>query len=104
MSGGSYNYLCFNTYELEHRSTELQDMERRLTASGYYAAARATRNVILFLECAHRAAQALEDVWHAVEWADSCDYSEEQVVKAVKKFSPWPPEPNAPEGGKAAPS
>ena len=92
MSGGSYNYLCFNLDELSSRRCDISHMAERLEDSGYYGAARATRNVLLLLEGAERCARELEDVWHAVEWAASGDGSEDKVRKAVAEFSPWPPE------------
>lgn len=91
VSGGSYNYLCWHADRLQEQRGDLGSMEHRLQSSGYYAAARATRDVIRFLDAAERAANALEDVWHAVEWADSGDSSEDRVREAVAKFSPWPP-------------
>jgi hypothetical protein len=92
VSGGSYNYLCFNTDELSTRRGDVSSMAERLERSGYFAAARATRNVLLLLDAAERSAKALEDVWHAVEWADSGDAAEDKVRKMVAEFSPWPPE------------
>lgn len=93
MSGGSYNYLCWaaDSGELSGRRDTITEMAERLEKSGYFAAARATRNVGILLDGAQRAAQELEDVWHAVEWADSGDSSEEQVRTAVAEFEPWPP-------------
>lgn len=91
MSGGSYNYLYCHVTGLDGRQEDITRMERRLQESGYYAAARATRDVLRMLEAAERIAQTLSDVWAAVEWADSGDSGEEQVVKAAEKFSPWPP-------------
>ena len=92
MSGGSYDYLCFNTDDLSSRTGAVQAMADRLEASGYYAAARSTRNVLLMLQAAERTAGALADVWQAVEWKDSNDWSEERVREAVAAFVPWPPE------------
>lgn len=91
MSGGSYNYLYCHVTGLDGRQEDIARMGRRLQESGYYAAARATRDVLRMLEAAERVAQSLEDVWHAVEWADSGDYGEDQVREVVGKFSPWPP-------------
>ena len=93
MSGGSYNYLCWarETGELSGRRGTITEMAERLEKSGYFAAARATRNVGILLDGAERAAQALEDVWHAVEWADSGDSGEDAVREAVAAFAPWPP-------------
>lgn len=91
MSGGSYNYLCWHNRGLEEQRGDIGAMAGRLEKSGYYAPARATRNILVLLDAAERAADALEDVWHAVEWADSGDSAEERVREAVAKFSPWPP-------------
>ncbi len=91
MSGGSYNYLCFYTDDLHSRGPELDAMHQRLESSGYREAARATREVIRSLEITRRMAEALADVWQAVEWADSSDWSEDQVREVIARFSPWPP-------------
>lgn len=91
MSGGSYNYLYCRARALEEQRWDIGCMARRLEKSGYFAAARATRNVLILLDSAERAAQGLTDVWRAVEWADSGDRSEDTVREAVAKFSPWPP-------------
>jgi len=93
MSGGSYNYLCFRVKPLEEQRDQLVAMAERLQLSGYYQAARETRNVLLLVNAAEYAANNLTDVWQAVEWADSGDFSEEQVREAVRKHVPWPPEP-----------
>lgn len=91
MSGGSYNYLYCHVRGLEDQRGDIQRMADRLEKSGYFAPARATREVLRMLDGAEQMAQALEDVWHAVEWADSGDYGEHQVVAVVEKFVPWPP-------------
>lgn len=91
MSGGSYNYLYCHVTGLEEQRSDIERMEERLQASGYYAAARATREVLYMLDAAERIAQSLHDVWLAVEWRDSNDWGEDQVREAVEKFSPWPP-------------
>lgn len=91
MSGGSYNYLCFNTDELSTRRGDLEAMHQRLESSGHREAARATREVIRSLETTRRMAEALTGVWQAVEWTDSCDWGEDSIKTAVAKFEPWPP-------------
>lgn len=93
MSGGSYNYLCWavSTGNVAGRRDDIEAMEKRLQSSGYYAAARATREVLNMLEAANRIAASLEGVWHAVEWKDSNDYTEDQVIEEIQKFAPWPP-------------
>jgi len=91
LSGGSYNYLYCHVNGLDQQREDIERMARRLEEGGYYAPARATRNVLVLLNGAERAAQALEDVWAAVEWVDSGDGGEDQIVKAAEAFSPWPP-------------
>lgn len=91
MSGGSYNYLYCHVNGLDAQREDIERMERRLQSSGYYAAARSTRDVLRMLDAAERIAASLEDVWSAAEWKDSGDSSEERVREAVAKFSPWPP-------------
>lgn len=95
MSGGSYNYLCWaaDNAELESRRSDITAMAERLEKSEYRKAARATRDVLRLLDAAERAAHALGDVWHAVEWADSGDCGEDAVAEEVAKLKPWPPEP-----------
>ena len=97
MSGGAYSYLCFNTDELSTRRSDLESMHKRLESSGYREAARATREVIRSLDGAERMADALRNVWHAVEWVDSGDSGEERIVEAVAKFEPWPPPGSEPK-------
>lgn len=93
MSGGSYNYLCYNTYDVSSRRGDVESMAVRLEELGHYEAARSTRNVLIMLQGVDRTADALSDVWREVEWKDSGDGSDEAVDKAVAKFKPWPPEP-----------
>jgi len=93
MSGGSYDYLCWNTDDLERRRGMVDAMAKRLEELGYRDAARATRNVLYLLDGARQAADALSDVWHAVEWRDSGDYGDDSMRKAITDagFHPWPP-------------
>lgn len=93
MSGGSYDYLCWNTDDLGRRRGHVHAMGERLEELGYPAAARATRDVLYLLDGAERAARALSDVWHAVEWLDSGDYGDDSARKAIAEagFVPWPP-------------
>lgn len=88
MSGGVYNYLFTRIDTIEERRTDIGFMAERLEASGYYAAARATRNVLVLLDAVQAVADGLTDVWKAVEWADSGDCNEDQVREAVRGFAP----------------
>ena len=91
MSGGSYNYLYCHVNGLDQQRDDIEAMARRLEAGGYYAPARATRDVLRMLDAAERIAATLEDVWGAVEWVDSGDSGEKRIAEATEKFSPWPP-------------
>ena len=91
MSGGSYDYLYCHVNGLERQRGDIERMARRLEASGYYAPARSTRDVLRMLDAAERIARSLTDVWQAAEWVDSSDWGEEQLREAVEGFSPWPP-------------
>jgi hypothetical protein len=78
MSGGSFNYLYTqDPYSVE----DLEQMADELRSRGMYEAAKETRALI-----PHRASQELEELWHAVEWHRSCDWSEAQVAKAFVKY------------------
>jgi hypothetical protein len=88
VSGGSYHYLYCHVSGLEKQRDDIERMARRLEESGYYAPARVTRNVLVLLDGSELAAQALEDVRLAVEWADSGDSSEEQVAGGGREVQP----------------
>jgi hypothetical protein len=89
VSGGSYGYLCFavgDASELASKGVELARMEARLREAGYRHAARQTRAVLDLLAAAEHAAGPLEDVWKAVEWRDSGEWGDEQMVHTCGKF------------------
>lgn len=95
MSGGSYNYLgsiCYDDLaELLGKETDLQAMADRLAGLGYANdAARETEELLVMLRQwkirADVRVRRLLDVWHAVEWWDSCDWSEDQVREALGKY------------------
>lgn len=91
MSGGAFGYLFCHTDDMANHRSDLADMEKRLQSSGYFAAARSTRDVMRSLETTEKMAEALTGVWKAAEWADSGDSGEDAVRKAVEDFKPWPP-------------
>ncbi len=93
MSGGSYNYLCFkDATDLLSRShdAEIQQMADRLAALGYDDAAQMTTEVLLVLKQSRIRIEAriqfLSDVWHAIEWLDSCDISADTVEQIIKEW------------------
>lgn len=92
MSGGSYNYLCFkDADDIQQASDSLNQMCDRLSRLPYAEdVAKETMWVILEMR-AHRvrvqaAIDRLSGVWKAVEWWDSCDSSESELVSAIAKF------------------
>ena len=92
MSGGSYNYLYMaaDLGLLGERRDDLRAMIDRLAEiPGPEAAkaAAASLQVLTTLEQADHLAQALSDVWHAVEWRDSCDYSDDQVTRELARYA-----------------
>jgi len=92
MSGGSFNYLCFanDVEELLAKRSDLEQMAAQLTSFGYKDAALETESILAYLEHVERQVQArlvrLQDVWKAVEWKCSGDYSLDQVEEAIKKY------------------
>ncbi|MEV7466122.1 hypothetical protein AB0O20_06355 [Streptomyces kronopolitis] len=94
MSGGSYNYLAeHQPGELEARRGDIEAMRDRLAelederVTGAARAARLTRYVLIHLDLAEQRAQELADVWHAIEWRDSCDYSDATMRQALAKWA-----------------
>ncbi|MFJ9633819.1 hypothetical protein ACIRU8_39605 [Streptomyces sp. NPDC101175] len=93
MSGGSYGYL-FAAKDLEDLHAQrfnLEEMANRLAGLGYAQdAARETEELlVLFRQWETRAAvriQRLADIWHAVEWWDFNDSSEDQVRDALATY------------------
>lgn len=98
MSGGSYNYLCWNREleELAVRGEALQQMADRLVGlseidfPGATAAAALTAGVIADLRIWRLHLEAttdrLTDVWHAVEWWDSRDSGPDGVRRSLEEF------------------
>lgn len=77
MSGGSFNYLCFqdqpDAWELSRMADELEDR-------GMTDAAEETRALI------PAPPEALRDLWHAVEWHVSCDCDQKQVDESYGRY------------------
>lgn len=102
MSGGSYDYLCFNTDDLSGHPGQLEQMAQRLEGLPYAAVAAAeTRRVVRLLNAAEALARSLADVWHDVEWWDSNDYGESAAVEACRAYRA--PEADMPEGAALPP-
>ena len=93
MSGGSYNYLCDaqDLGDLNAHRYYLEEMATRLTGLGYAqdAAAETEELLALLRQWEVRATvrmRRLSDLWHAVEWWDSCDSGEDRVHEALAKY------------------
>jgi hypothetical protein len=113
VSGGSYGYLegpvSAGLFDDAIDRTHLAEMLERL--DGLPWAAHAARDVRFIIERAQSLDDELKrlvDVFHAIEWWDSCDWSEGQArtdVEAYKSVpgthtTPQPPEtPPAANGG-----
>lgn len=89
MSGGSYDYLCYNTDSLSQRRSDLVRMTERLEGLPWAGqAAAATRRCLALVDEAERLADSLSDTWHAIEWWDSCDWSEEDARREAEAYAP----------------
>lgn len=94
VSGGRYDYLfvwASDLGELARRRHHLQKMSERLADLPY--AREAARDTALLLARvdgltadAAQHGQALEEVWHAVEWWDSGDSGEGVVREAAARY------------------
>ena len=92
MSGGSYDYLYSKDVEdLLHSQETVQNMADRLAGLGYASdAAKETEMILLTLRQFENRISAmkerLSEVWHSVEWWDSCDSGEDSVKNALEKY------------------
>ena len=93
MSGGSYNYLftACDLEDLQSKQNDLSNMADRLAGLGYAQdAARETEELLLLFRQWQTRTEVrlkrLADVWHAVEWWDSNDSSEQRVHEALAKY------------------
>lgn len=93
MSGGSYMYLYAKDSGRLLAGEGREDLERmrdRLLEAGAMDAAAQTDAVIATIEQANALVnmriEALEAVWKAVEWVDSCDWGPERIEEALAKY------------------
>ena len=101
MSGGSYNYLFTkeSLFELMENITDLEDMNKRLKQlKNNELVSKATQELLdevgklkQFIDDYEKKNQPkileLSEVWKAVEFCDSGDYSQEKVQQAIKEYS-----------------
>lgn len=80
MSGGKYNYLCYHTDEIMCRRETLEKMTQDLE-SVEWAAGIVTANklILLMLDTLKIATEDMQEEWHAIEWWQSGDWSEERA-------------------------
>lgn len=89
MSGGSFDYLCYaDRYNIGEKLRQVAEMEEALREypAGEWAA-DATQHIITTMEGVERQMEALQTVWHNVEWHHSCDSDEESVNKALNEYN-----------------
>jgi predicted transcriptional regulator len=92
MSGGSFNYLCDATSvsALAAQSDDIEKMAGALASIGAGDAASATLVLLKDIDDSQRriekASDRLRDVWRAVEWWRSNDWSQAEVEKALTAF------------------
>lgn len=85
MSGGSHNYLFCADITSERRD-DIARMAVRLRELGHHDAALRTSEVLAALDVIDELQRELSDVWHAVEWVDSCDWGRGDEAKAVESW------------------
>lgn len=81
MSGGSYDYLCFKEPGDSYNPSDAERMVRRLTEYGFLGAAEEVRRVFLISP-----SKELQDLMQAVEWRDSNDWGDDQVVEVGNRY------------------
>lgn len=92
MSGGSYDYLCVKEADdLFADASQLQRMADRLAGLGWAEdVAKDTYDLLAIITTQRTRVDAamrrLRDVFHAVEWWDSMDWSEDQVRQALDTY------------------
>lgn len=94
MSGGSFDYLCYKAPgEIVDRTDQLERMADMLAAE--FPGSRAAEDTRLLLEHVRLLWKSLHsgplgdlqsNVWHAIEWWQSCDTSRERAAEAVAKY------------------
>lgn len=88
MSGGAYDYLA-SWKSLDEQRGQIESMARRLEGLPWGGqAGAATRRVLTLLGEAQQLAESLDKAWHAIEWWDSCDWSEDQAREDVQGYTP----------------
>lgn len=95
MSGGSFNYLCTADFGFQRRDDleRMRDELRAIHRDVNVPALERQRAYFAFIETDDLLEQlspsdSLREVWRAVEWWRSNDYSKDQVVEALSNYEP----------------
>ena len=91
MSGGSLSYLYNKQFpEVCNYIGEMKKVEKELISQGYTDIARDVRRLIEYCLTAENRISVLfdnlYDVFHAVEWYYSSDYSEDSLIKELDRY------------------
>lgn len=91
MSGGSYNYLCFEQFpELIERTEDMNEIQLRLRQLGAHDIADDVDELIKYCREAHEKIEPLFEklsgVFHAIEWLDSGDIGKDGVKEEFKRY------------------
>lgn len=88
MSGGSFNYLAQAVkFGGDWKDGgQVADMAAELKDRGYADASDATQEIIALLDLAQAKAEHLAEVWHAVEWRKSGDWTNDQLEEVVREW------------------
>ena len=91
MSGGSLSYLYNKQFpEVCNYIGEMKKVEKELISQGYTDIARDVRRLIEYCLTAENRISVLfdnlSDVFHAVEWYYSSDYSEDRLIEELDRY------------------
>lgn len=88
MSGGSFDYLSIK--DIDELANCRETIKRMAETIEKYVhdseAAKQTQKIYDLFEEAERIKSGLENVWYAVEWAESGDWDKESAIIAIKKY------------------
>lgn len=92
MSGGSFNYLCFqDANEIISSLTDLRGIAELLQQVA--PTSKATLKTVHIVDLIEHVLMVIdghkilrEDVWHDVEWWQDCDISRERLIKTIEEY------------------
>lgn len=88
MSGGAHGYIgrVDSMSELLEKIGHLPDVAQRLRELGHSRVAEETQSLYDRVMVEPDLFEELRKVWHAVDYLDSWDYSEDQVAEATREW------------------